>query len=345
MQKLLELDLGKRKVRFYLSDEVLCLGTDSAPIMSEFHSGLTFYEAYRHTNGEEGSSESASVYMSEGQVTWLVDELYSSLGTKNKKLKFDQVDVDRNMRVQLKEFKAIRKISFKNNVASFRRRCGIPMMNIALMKEKEKERKEIKNQMNFTQNWKQSPKGEISMQANGTNSYAASSSSSPVRNGILPPARIPPSLHTGSKSPQSTGSPSPTDLPTAAQATPVAESPTSPSTVSSAPKAFTSLTRAERQARLQAQRAEALRLHLVEQRSALPINRQLYRNLERYGGAALACDVESWTEDAEVLLELGMAWFVWEPRDGGVTERDGGSSHYSELRWFSLAYRGRDCAS
>ena len=39
MDKLLSLGQGIRKVRYYLSDEVLCLGCPNAPVTSEFTSG------------------------------------------------------------------------------------------------------------------------------------------------------------------------------------------------------------------------------------------------------------------------------------------------------------------
>ena len=105
-----------------------------------------------------------------------------------------------------------------------------------------------------------------------------------------------------------------------------------------APTSYASLTRAERLARTQAAREEALAAHIATQKAALPAWRRFYRNLERLGGAALSCDVESWTEDAEVLLELGLAWFTWSPTgDGKTTERDGGSRHLST----SISLRGR----
>lgn len=321
MQKLLALELGKRKIRYWLSDEVLCLGSPLAPITSEFSSGLSFYEAYKHN----AAPESASVYMSEEQVVWLVDELYSSLGAKNSKLTYGEVDIDTEHKVELKEFKAIRRVSFRNNVAGFRRRCGIPMITKAMMAEN-KPGAADKNS-GLKQNWKQAPKIAASPPPTsttatvaGTQGAATDTSAKEATNSVLAP-------HSNS------------DWTTQAT-TPEGRQSSTPTTslqsgASPPPKAFVSLTRAERQARLQAQREEVLRKHLAQQRAALPAQRRFYRNLEKYGGAALACDVESWTEDAEVLLELGMAWFVWAPSESKaeVTERDGGSCHYSESEY------------
>ena len=46
----------------------------------------------------------------------------------------------------------------------------------------------------------------------------------------------------------------------------------------------------------------------------------------------MACDVESWTEDADVLLELGVAWHTWSPQGvGGKGKRLSGNAHFSEL--------------
>lgn len=321
MQKLLALDLGKRKIRYWLSDEVLCLGSPLAPITSEVSSGLSFYEAYKHN----AAPESASVYMSEEQVVWLVDELYSSLGAKNSKLTYADVDIDTKHRVQLREFKAIRRVSFRNNVAGFRRRCGLQMITKAMMAENMPVAAD-KNS-GLKQNWKQAPKiaaselpASITAAVTGTQAAAKDVAAKEATNSVLTPHSNS-DLSTKATTPEGRQSSTPTTILLQSEASPP-------------PKAFVSLTRAERQARLQAQREEVLRKHLAQQRAALPAHRRFYRNLEKYGGAALACDVESWTEDAEVLLELGMAWFVWRPSESRVevTERDGGSCHYSEFR-------------
>lgn len=310
MQKLLELDIGKRKIRYWLSDEVLCLGSQLAPITSEFSNGLSFYEAYKQDN----PPESASVYMSEDQVIWLVDELYSSLGAKNSKLTYEDVNIDTGRKLVLKEFKAIRRVSFKNNVARFRKRCGIPIITKAMTAESKIH--QVEGKTSSKQNWKQASMARVE-------AAAAAAKISEEANPALgsPTSLLPSSTARVTENRTKPSSPQLADCPVAA--TP------------EAPKAFVTLTRAERQARLQAQREEMLRKHLEQQRLALPAQRRFYRNLERYGGAALACDVESWTEDAEVLLELGMAWFIWTPsstRDGAIMERDGGSCHYSEFR-------------
>lgn len=324
MQKLLELDLGKRKIRYWLSDEVLCLGSQTAPITSEFSSGLSFYEAYKH--GQEPSS--ASVYMSEEQVTWLVDELYSALGAKNSKITYEDINIDEGKKVLLKEFVALRPVSFRNNVAGFRRKCDIPMITKAMMAEQKQSKGT--NTLAVQQG-----------QTNGSNlgRMQTSALSSPIvqstaRNTLDSAERASSGLH-GTPRPKETESVShlheaglkvgvqgSTAVGSQAQVKP-------PDTT--APKAFVSLTKAERQARLQAQREELLRKHLEQQRISLPSHRRFYRNLVKYGGAALACDVESWTEDAEVLLELGMSWIIWEPSEGNVSgrKREGGNCHYS----------------
>lgn len=73
-------------------------------------------------------------------------------------------------------------------------------------------------------------------------------------------------------------------------------------------------------------RDQELEVHIAAQKRYFPLAQKVYRNLKKKGGAALAVDVESWTEDADVLLEVGAAWFTW--TDGA--EKQGGSRHWSE---------------
>lgn len=328
MQKLLELDLGKRKIRYWLSDEVLCLGSQTAPITSEFSSGLSLYEAYKH--GQEPSS--ASVYMSEEQVTWLVDELYSALGAKNSKITYEDINIDEGKKVSLKDFVALRPVSFRNNVAGFRRKCGIPMITKAMMAEQKQS-----NGVNTLAVQQRQTNGS-NLGRMQTSALSSPTVQSNTRNTLDSAERASSGLH-GTPRPRETESVSQSvsylheaglkagfEGSTAVKSQAQAKPPDA-----TAPKAFVSLTKAERQARLQAQREELLRKHLEQQRISLPSHRRFYRNLVKYGGAALACDVESWTEDAEVLLELGMSWIIWEPSEGNVSgrKREGGNCHYS----------------
>lgn len=263
---MLDLGLGKKRVRHYLSDEILCHGSPDAPVTSEFFRPLVFLEAYKH--GCPPSS--AGIYMSAKQVAWLQDELYatSAPGGKNDKIIFADLQPDADKAVKMRDFAASRKVSFKGDTARFRLRCGV---------------------------------------TTGVKAAAAKAPSAPA----VQPVQV-------SRPAEQQVQPGP------------ARGPTS----------FASLTRAERTARTAAAREEALRAHIAIQKAALPAWRRLYRNLERLGGAALSCDVESWTEDADVLLELGLAWFTWTPTgDGETTERDGGSRHFSMLRhWQRLIY-------
>jgi hypothetical protein len=269
--------------------------------------------------------------MSEEQVIWLVDELYSSLGAKNSKLKYEDVNIDTNRKISLNEFKGIRKIGFRNNVAGFRRKCGIPIVTKAAIAHHKAINGPSTASMRIKQNWANGalpPKQAVSTPDVSDNK----------RDSALQTLErtFPNSATTAAQCALPVKDSSPVDGPpsTTENGESVSTTNPQPGTVSTpaAPKSFASLTKAERQARLQARRDEELRKHLEQQRISLPSHRRFYRNLERYGGAALACDVESWTEDAEVLLELGMAWFVWSPsdQDEGVMERDGGSCHYSK---------------
>ena len=256
-QALLDLGLGKKRVRHYLCDEILCHGSPEAPITSEFSRPLVFLEAYK----QNILPSSAEIYMSAAQVSWLQDELYAtSASGKNEKLRFSDLKPDEGRAVQMKEFAATRKVSFKGDTARFRLRCGAT----APLKPKV---------------------------ANTTSMPSAATIQS-----------------------------------VAAKAEPTEAQP------KAAPTSFISLNRAYRAARALAAREEALKAHISAQKAALPAWRRFYRNLERLGGAALSCDVESWTEDADVLLELGLAWFTWTPDDKGEnTEREGGTRHFGKL--------------
>ena len=264
--------------------------------------------------------------MNEEQVNWLVDQLYSILGSKNSKLTYEDINIDLNKKVELKDFKAFRRISFRNNVAGFRRRCGIPILTKAAMAEQKAKATTVAH-THVKQNWSN---GALIPKVSNAGPLE-SATSSPISHkeaNVINEATQTATVNTTSSSEAETSDNNFTNQSNNAS---ISSLPID-STPMPAPKSFVSLTRAERQARLQGQREEALRKHLDQQRNLLPSQRRFYRNMERYGGAALACDVESWTEDAEVLLELGMAWFVWTPSgaEDGSMERDGGSCHYSE---------------
>lgn len=330
MQQLLALDVGKRKIRYYLSDETLCLGTPLAPITSPFRSGMTFYEAYTR----EGGSSSTRMYMSEEQVNWLVDELYSNLGVKNSKLVYEDVDIHRTYALPLEAFDQIRRVRFQNNVAAFRQRCGIALFNTAASARQLGKDSKLTAPTYHSQGWTGGAKF-AKVNAATSNKKDSGARNDSVRTAGTSPTSI--ATVTGNTS---VAGPSLAKTPTTESTAPglalpdaaVAVSTPAPSTSAAPPTSFTSLTKAERQARLQARREAALRAHLQVQRAALPAQRRLYQNIQKFGGAALACDVECWTEDADVLLELGMAWMFWVPQGDGATERDGGCRHYSEYR-------------
>ena len=106
--------------------------------------------------------------------------------------------------------------------------------------------------------------------------------------------------------------------------------PSIPSVDHSAITAPSGLTKASRQALVQQQRQAALAAHIKHQKLCLPVYRKFYQHLIQYGGCAMACDVESWTEDADVLLELGLAWKKWVVKEGRGSIASG-SEHYSAL--------------
>jgi hypothetical protein len=291
MKKLLDLDAGKKKIRYYLSDEVLCLGTTEAPITSEFSRPLVYIEAYTSLHPIHGTPQDVQIYMTEYQVSWLVDQIYMKLGDKidsgiglnvnerRKKiykddsdgLKFKDIEVDPAQRVKKDSFLAMRKVCFAKDVAKFRARCGLlPLSNGGVPDAPR-------------------PTSHTSPAVFPTLAHSAAPPGTSLPAIIVPPSPIPPP-------------------PAAAQST-----------------SFQSLTRAERQAQL---RAQHLAQHIAYQKQNLPIAKLLYENIKQYGGTALACDVESWTEDADILLELGMAWYTWTP--GGKQKKSRGS-RYSRL--------------
>jgi hypothetical protein len=306
MEKLLSLGQGIRKVKYYLSDEVLCLGCPNAPVTSEFSRPLVYLEAYKR--GEAPSS--AQVYMTARQAAWLADELFAAmLGSvsdrdkQRSRMTFDDLDTDKSRVVRGADFEAARKVSFKDGVVTFRRRCGLPITTPLMQKGATKQMKETRLE-----------KGK----------ETGSAAVAPIATAGVTKK---PELAEPASTPQVK------DLPSASQShkstARLPEKPLSPPP--SFPTSFAGLTKAERAARMQAYRDAVNAHHVATQKAALPQYRNLYSNIERLGGAALSCDVESWTEDANVLLELGMAWYTWAPgQTVDESERDGGSQHYSE---------------
>lgn len=257
--------MGKKRLRHYLSDEVLCHGSPEAPIVSEFSRPLVFLEAYKHNN----PPSSAELYMSAAQVAWLQGELYATSAPSGRSTSLTYADLqpDAAKAIKLRQFAATRKVCFQGDTARFRLRSG-----------------------------------------DGTAAKAAAKLSLAQANAIVrSPAAEPSNLDPHMR---------PNQAPLR--------------TLKPAPTSYVSLTRAERAVRAAAAREEALAAHIAAQKAALPSWRRFYRNLERLGGVALSCDVECWTEDADVLLELGLAWLTWTPTgDGKTTARDGGARHFS----------------
>lgn len=305
----MESGISKRRVRFLLSDETLCLGTSQAPITSEFSRPLVFVEAYLHS--DSGPSD-AKMYMSEYQVSWLVDEMYARSGEQGEsshlgsgKLKkqipeFERIDVDRSKMVLRSQFKMMRKISFENSVGTFRTRCKLPVTNVTLeMAAKKQEERRLANA------------SKAERQARGTLAepkVMSEKASAPchilndnARASVIASVESHPSELRAASAPPSQG--------------------TSGS--------FHSVHRLDRQARQQAIREQYLAQHIAQQKANLPLARRLFENIRTYGGAAIACDVESWTEDADVLLELGVSWVEWTGRSGKVEEKTG-NHHWSE---------------
>lgn len=299
MEQLLANGVGRKRVKFYLSDETLCLGTSEAPVTSIFRRPTVFYEAY--LRGEDVSA--AKVYLTDYQVDWLVDELYSKQGACNAKLEYRLFDVDRTRAVSRTDFAASRRVTFANAVAKFREKCGLsPSMTLPKPKEAKKP------------------------PSNARPQQSASSANLPQVSAPVPtpqqhPCSAPTSLTADSQ------------MSSALASSQAVLNGNPPSTASSPPSYSIPSMKVDRRLRQQALREEMLSKHVAMQKANLPFAQRFYRNLARYGGVAMACDVESWTEDADVLLELGIAWKRWRRAADGTVVQEGGQRHYSESRW------------
>lgn len=294
MNKLQNVGIGRKTIRYFLSDETLCLGTKEAPPTSDFYRPLVFHEAYF----PQETPDKAKVYMTEFQVDWLVDELYARIAGKGGNTPFSQVDVDRSQRIHRNSFAAIRKISFANNVASFRRKCGLSVITKPIT----------------------APAGVPVIPVQPLLALPSDSTSTPqdVRTASSSKISSPASSH-----------------PTAAafhhqSRSKIIALPDPPRAVPPAVVSFQGLSRTERQAFQRAYREANLVQQIAYLKACLPVYRQLYEYIVMNGGSVLACDVESWTEDADVLLELGLAWKQWMVVDGAGSVQSG-NDHYSEI--------------
>ena len=300
MQQLLDLGCSKRKVRFFLSDETLCLGTSEAPITSEYQRPLIFHEAYLIN----GTPATAQIYMTDYQVDWLVDEFYTNASgaVDDRKMEIHNFEVDKKKAVKRTDFGAIRKICFAKNVASFRSKCGLASINVASKKTS-------------------SPVAAKSPSFPATSTVASKKAA--LQQSEMPDVSQSPSLLTSAAITSTLSLPSvrPSSSPVK---TPMPSPPK--------PTSYQSLNRSERQLRQLALREESLKQHISQQQENFPRAQRLYQQMKKHGGTAMACDVESWTEDADVLLELGISWYRWSPEQvKGSQRRESGNSHYSKL--------------